>query len=122
MYFEGCIYMETLRDRIRTLAKTKGLSLPKLEAELGFGSGTIVKWEKASPSADKLQKVADYFDVSVDYLLGREPSDETQEMLEYLHKNPEMRVLLSSSAKLEKEDLEAVVAIVRRMNKEHDLE
>ena len=70
MYFEGCIYMETLRDRIRTLAKTKGLSLPKLEAELGFRSGTIVKWEKASPSADKLQKVADYFDVSVDYLLA----------------------------------------------------
>lgn len=33
-----------------------------------------------------------------------------------------MRVLLSSSAKLEKEDLEAVVAIVRRMNKERDLE
>ena len=114
--------METLRDRVRTLAKTRGLSLPKLEAELGFGSGTIVKWDKSTPSADKLQKVADYFDVSVDFLLGREPSDETQEMLEYLHKNPEMRVLLSSSAKLEKEDLEAVVAIVRRMNKERDLE
>lgn len=114
--------METLRDRIKELAKMKGLSLPKLEVELGFGSGTIVKWEKASPSADKLQKVADYFDVSVDYLMGREPSDETQEMLEYLHKNPEMRILLSSSAKLEKEDLEAVVAIVRRMNKERDYE
>lgn len=114
--------METLRDRIKMLAKARGLSLPKLESELGFGSGTIVKWEKASPSADKLQKVADYFDVSVDYLLGREPSDEVQEMLEYLHKNPEMKVLLSASAKLEKEDLDAVVAIVRRMNKENDLE
>lgn len=111
-----------LLDRIRELAKANGTTLWGLEKALGLGNGTIVKWDKSSPSADKLQKVADYFDVSVDYLMGREPSDETQEMLEYLHKNPEMRVLLSSSAKLEKEDLEAVVAIVRRMNKERDYE
>ncbi len=62
----------TLRDRIRELAKLRGLSLPKLEAELGFGNGTIVRWDTASPTAEKLQIVADYLDVSVDYLLGRE--------------------------------------------------
>jgi len=62
----------TLRDRIRELANLRGLSLPKLEAELGFGNGTIVRWDNASPTAEKLQKVADYLDVSVDYLLGRE--------------------------------------------------
>ncbi len=62
----------TLRDRIKELARQKGLSLPALEAELGFGNGTIVKWDKASPNSDKLAKVADFFNVSVDYLLGRE--------------------------------------------------
>lgn len=62
----------TIRDRIRELANQKGLSLPALEAELGFGNGTIVKWDKASPNSDKLAKVADYFNVSLDYLLGRD--------------------------------------------------
>lgn len=62
----------TLRDRIKSLANDKGMSLPMLEAELGFGNGTIVKWDKASPNSDKLAKVADYFHVSIDFLLGRE--------------------------------------------------
>lgn len=61
----------TLRDRIKELARQKGMSLPVLEAELGFGNGTIVKWDKASPNSEKLAKVADYFNVSTDYLLGR---------------------------------------------------
>ena len=64
----------TLRDRIKELANKRGMSLPTLESELGFGNGTIVKWDKASPNTDKLAKVADYFHVSVDYLLGREES------------------------------------------------
>ena len=61
----------TLKDVIRELCKTKHTSIPKLENILGFGSGTIVKWDKSSPSIDKLLKVADYFHVSVDYLIGR---------------------------------------------------
>ena len=94
-----------------------------MERQANLSNGTLNKWtDETIPNGYTLQAIADYFDVSVDFLLGREPSDEKQEMLEYLHKNPEMRVLLSSSAKLEKEDLEAVVAIVRRMNKERDLE
>lgn len=61
----------TLKDVIRELCKTKHTSIPKLENILGFGSGTIVRWDKSSPSIDKLLKVADYFHVSVDYLIGR---------------------------------------------------
>lgn len=62
----------TLKEKIKKLANDKGLSLPSLESELGFGNGTILKWDKSTPNADKLAKVADYFHVSVDYLLGRE--------------------------------------------------
>ncbi|HAQ8710598.1 TPA: helix-turn-helix transcriptional regulator, partial [Enterococcus faecium] len=29
------------------------------------------RWNKSTPSGDKIQKVADYFNVSTDYLLGR---------------------------------------------------
>ncbi|MSA21382.1 helix-turn-helix domain-containing protein [Ligilactobacillus ruminis] len=60
-----------LRDVIKDLAVKKKISVAELERTLGFGNGSISKWNKQSPSVDKLNKVADYFDVSVDYLLGR---------------------------------------------------
>lgn len=60
----------TLKDRIKELATAKGISLPALEAELGFGNSTIVKWDKSTPNAEKLNAVARYFDVSMDYLLN----------------------------------------------------
>lgn len=62
----------TIKERIKKLANSEGLSIPKLEEELGFGGGTISRWDKSAPSADKLSKIADRFDVTVDYLLGRE--------------------------------------------------
>lgn len=60
----------SLKDRIKSLANERGISLPTLEAELGFGNSTIVKWDKSTPNADKLNAVAKYFDVSMDYLMN----------------------------------------------------
>lgn len=60
----------TLKDRVKELAKKKGISLPALEAELGFGNSTIVKWDKSTPNAEKLNAVAQYFNVTMDYLLN----------------------------------------------------
>lgn len=61
-----------LYQRIKTLCEKRSISIAKLESELGFGNSSIKKWERvSSPSIDKIIKVASYFDVSVDYLLGR---------------------------------------------------
>lgn len=60
-----------LRDKIKELANQKKVSVAELERTLGFGNGSISKWNKQSPSTEKLKKVADYFNVSTDYLLGR---------------------------------------------------
>lgn len=57
--------------KIKDLANEKGVSLSELERSIGISNGSISKWEKSSPKADTLQKVADYFNVSTDYLLGR---------------------------------------------------
>lgn len=59
----------TIKEKISILAKENGLTLQKLEEELGFGGGTIHTWRTASPSVEKLKRVADYFGVSVDYFL-----------------------------------------------------
>ncbi len=54
------------------------MTLTGLETELGIGRGIIKRWEKSSPNMDNIQKVADYFHVSVDYLLGREETKKAQ--------------------------------------------
>ncbi|EGO8065840.1 helix-turn-helix transcriptional regulator [Enterococcus faecalis] len=56
---------------IKELAKRKKMSIRQLEITLGYSNGYFSKWKKVSPNSEGLQKVADYFDVSVDYLLGR---------------------------------------------------
>lgn len=61
----------SILERIQELCKENGINPSKLEIELGFGKGTLYKWDKSSPNTDKLSKVADYFGVSVDYLLGK---------------------------------------------------
>lgn len=61
-----------LYERIKLLCKRNGITISRLESELGFGSASIKRWEKtSSPSIDKIVKVASYFDVSIDYLMGR---------------------------------------------------
>lgn len=59
-------------NQISKLCKEKGISITKLEKETGISNGAIGKWSKSSPTVEKLEKVADYFGVSVDWLLGRQ--------------------------------------------------
>ncbi|MEK3788785.1 helix-turn-helix domain-containing protein [Paenibacillus sp. FSL K6-1230] len=56
-------------ENIRVLCKEANTSIPKLEKGLGFGNGAIYNWDKNSPSIDKMQKVADYFNVSIERVL-----------------------------------------------------
>lgn len=63
--------MSMLFDRVKQLSSDRGVSLKKVATDLGFGENTIYKWKAQSPKGEYLDKVADYFDVSVDYLLGR---------------------------------------------------
>lgn len=63
----------TLRGIIKKLCKDKGISVNKLEAELGFAKGYVSKLDKSKPNSAKLQQIADYFGVSLDYLMtGKE--------------------------------------------------
>ena len=61
-----------LYEKIKELAKQKNVSIRQIEENLNWGNGVIGRWKKAKPSYDKLEAIADYFHVSVDYLLGRE--------------------------------------------------
>ncbi len=62
----------TTLERIKLLAKKQGKSLQKVSSDLGFGVNYFYRLKTQQPTADKLALIADYFHVSVDYLLGRE--------------------------------------------------
>ena len=63
----------TLRERIKDLCKSNGISLNKLEKDCGFATGYLSKLDKSTPNSSKLQIVADHLHVSLDYLLtGKE--------------------------------------------------
>ncbi len=59
--------------RIKELREERGLSQAKLAKELGVGTGSVGMWESTQeiPPVKKLLVIADYFGVSLDYLVGR---------------------------------------------------
>lgn len=57
-------------ETIKTLCKERGIAVTALEKELGFGRGSIGKLRNSQTSAERLQKIADYFNVTVDYLVN----------------------------------------------------
>ncbi|USF26947.1 hypothetical protein N510_001880 [Firmicutes bacterium ASF500] len=60
-------------DRFVELCKAKGMSPAAVAREIGLSNSSTTTWKRGSlPKGDTLQKVADYFGVSVDYLIGKE--------------------------------------------------
>ena len=60
--------------RLKELREEKGFSQAQLARVLNVGVGSVGMWESTDriPPAKKLSKIADYFQVTTDYLLGRE--------------------------------------------------
>ena len=69
-------------ENIKSLCSEIGISIPKLEKILNLSRGSVYNWDKNSPSIDKLEKVADYFKVSTDYLLGRTAFREATQLIQ----------------------------------------
>ena len=58
-------------EKVRELAKKHGLSLNQVEEKLGYSKNTLYSLKRQKVSSERLQEIADYFNVSTDYLLGR---------------------------------------------------
>ena len=100
----------TFTDKVRELLSQKNISINKMLTDLGLGKGTFATWEKRGtvPGGETLNKLADYFGVSVDYLLGKsytEQEEVTQQEKE----------LLAMLKQLNEEDLETALRIVQRL-------
>lgn len=60
----------TLFERIKELCNERQISMRSLEKNCNLSNGSIIKWKNSIPSAESLQRIADYFGVRVDWLQG----------------------------------------------------
>ena len=112
--------------RINSLCEERKISINQMSQETGLSKSVVDNIKKGStPSVEKISIIADYFNVSIDFLLGKteiktpvtDESDELNEYLEELKTRPEMRMLFSLAKGATKEDVEKAVAIIEALRK-----
>ena len=59
-------------NKIKTLCNENKISIAELERILGFGNGSIRRWSTSNPSINNLNKVAEYFGLSIQYFVDSE--------------------------------------------------
>jgi transcriptional regulator with XRE-family HTH domain len=124
-------------DIFKELCDKKGVSPSRACLEMNLSRSLGAKWKNtgANPSFDVLSKIADYFGVSIDYLLGNtqkeKPAqnvqvrdennnivvldDETRDLIDSLRSKPEMKMLFSVSKNATKEDIIRAVKIIEAL-------
>ena len=99
--------------------KAKGCTAYQVSKATGIAQSTLSDWKngKSIPKADKIQKIADFFGVSAEYLMtGKEGEDdnkyyineETAAIAQDIFENKELRLLFDAARDADPEDLEAV--------------
>ena len=108
--------------RLKELREKAGLSQAAFADKLNISQSTVGMWEsgKREPNFKMTQYIADFFNTTTDYLLGREnlaseKKSELDDYLEELRTRPEMKMLFNVTKNASKEDLEKAVKILETM-------
>lgn len=116
---------ELIGYRIRERRIELGLTQKQLAKLVGYTSHTTVaKVERGlvDLSQSKIAAFTDALQVDAGYLVwGKEATQtdaSTDEWREELRSNPDLRMLLSASSKLNEDDIKYLIALAERMNRE----
>ena len=112
-------------ERILNLIAERGITAKKLTVEATLNHNAITAWKKgiANPSHDAIVKIAQYFNVSTDYLLGIsdnptppgvDKDDELWELRQEMAERSEMKTLFDLSKDATKEDIEFVNDMLKK--------
>ena len=113
----------------KRLCDNKRVKPSNVAIELGIPTSTISGWKlgQYKPKTDKLKKIADYFEVSLDYLLGESETptkkgiwldEETAKIAQEIFENKDLRLLFSSAIDSKPEDLKLVHDMLLRLKKD----
>ncbi|WP_067730974.1 helix-turn-helix domain-containing protein [Oceanobacillus damuensis] len=113
-----------LKERLKQLRKEKGISQYEAAKKLGFSRGKLANYEQGTrePDYDTLEKLADFYDCSLDYLLGRSNLTNNEEEFIYdLQRNFSLEELqkkysltIDGKAATE-EELKAAITFIRSL-------
>lgn len=107
-FIEVTIYM-SIYERVKQLCEMKGITIAELERKADLGNGSVRRWDKSIPSADKLQRTSIILGTSMEYLLnGTEKSEDL---------SVESTILARKANSLTKEQLDVVMNIIDQFNK-----
>lgn len=117
-------------DRIFEIMKERELTAYRVSKDTGISQASLADWRKgrSKPKIDKLQKLSEYFGVSISYLTGESDEiDDTQQMqapngyyvdketaeyAEMLRTRPGARLLFSAAKDISKDDLQKAVEYI----------
>lgn len=127
------MYYETYE----TIRNEKGLKDSDVCRLTGIKSPTMTDWKKGryTPKMDKLQKIADALNVSLDRILTGQDvekesvegmkyyfNDETARLAEEMYKNDDLRFLADSTRKMSPEDIKALTAMAQALIRKEKIE
>ena len=113
-------------ERVKALCKERKIAISRLEKDLGFSNGYIGQLKKGVFPDDRLKMIANYFDVSIDYLMtgdekeGGEKyylNDETAQVAQEIFENRELRVLFDAARDASPEDLQTTYNMLMALKK-----
>lgn len=116
----------SLYENVKQAAKDKGYSVNRLEKELGFPRSYIAKFKTITPGVEKVRAIADFLDISVDYLMNGAEEDyytpETAAIAQEIFENKELRLLFDSAKDADPSDLQTVheMLLALKRKERHD--
>lgn len=108
-----------LQDRLKELRDKESISQKKLGEILNMSQQAIAKWETgaASPDPVMLIKIADYFGVSIDYLVGR--TDNPNITNDVIVESADGNITSLDDAGLSPDDLSRITAVIEDVVKKY---
>ena len=109
-------------ERVKTICKERKIPISKLESDCGFANGYIGQLRKGVFPDDRILKIAEYLNVSVDYLMAGKEMEFTAEMaeidLELSRMKERTKLYALKLSKLSKRDQDTIMSLIDRMNGE----
>ncbi len=125
--------MGDFKTVFKQLRLAKGMTQEQLAAALNTTRSRLSMYElgQREPDLEALEAIADFFNVDIDYLMGRTNKttivpesyyldQDARDLAEFLHKNPKYKVLFDASRKVKPEDIDFVRHMLDRMGGNND--
>ena len=122
--------MASFKEMLKYLRVRDNLSQAELADKLGVAKSTISMYEvgKREPDFETLEAIADFFNVDMNFLLGKDGSendhyyfnDETREIAQEVFENPDMRTLFKVARDIPPERLKAHIEFMRSLKEQEN--